>query len=297
MRAAVITFKVTGERVSNPIMSKLQITSSNYGGFPEFRVESLSIVTTAELRLEHLQTSGEIMTAAARGPGMDHSSELPHDRSGITRPLIGYPGQDRSLIESPLTVWSKFLVGSGEYFPQPNDWSCGASVYIMALRTLKGQDVPLQEALRITEARIDTGTDNFLLQKAFEQLKPEFEVIAGITSHTAKYTVPDAAHRYREQQAEYTILKQLLTDGYLVVLNFREPVEHEGHYGILQGINEKAIAIGDPWYGNHSVLALEQFDFRSGFTTPVLHGWFLAIRPAAENNSQLLSNGAFSVPI
>ena len=61
-------------------------------------------------------------------------------------------------------------------------------------------------------------------------------------------------------------------------MNFREPVTGVGHFGLLQAINHRAVEIADPYYGLRLVLPLPEFDFRSGFSNPVRHGWHVAIR-------------------
>ncbi len=49
----------------------------------------------------------------------------------VDRPLIGYPGQNPELMGGRNTVWSAHKIGRKEYRPQPNDWTCNASSYVM----------------------------------------------------------------------------------------------------------------------------------------------------------------------
>lgn len=65
--------------------------------------------------------------------------------------------------------------------------------------------------------------------------------------------------RASEKACELETLMRPLREGYLVIINFREPVEAGGHYGLLQGINNKAIKIADPWYGRRFVLLWMDF--------------------------------------
>ncbi len=195
------------------------------------------------------------------------------------RPLVGYPGQNLKLMEGADTVWSRWRVGDKEYFAQPNDWTCSASCFVMMYRTLVGADIPLSEAVRHCGAVEGVGAANSQVVKAFDLLGSGFEIISGCSSESNESLPADAPELRAEKQANLVRLRTLLEDGYLVMLNFREPEENIGHYGILQGLNDRALELADPYYGRRSVLTREKFDYRSGFSKPVLHGWYLAVRP------------------
>jgi len=180
------------------------------------------------------------------------------------------------------TVWSRWKVGEKEYFAQPNDWTCSASCYLMMFRTLVQADMTLNQAIERCGAVQGVGADNAKVVKAFELLGSRYQVVAGQSSvHDEENLPADAPELIAEKTAELANLKKLLQEGYLVMINFREPEEQIGHYGVLQGLNDKALQIADPYYGHRSVLALDKFDYRSGFSKPVLHGWYLAVRPTS----------------
>ncbi len=192
------------------------------------------------------------------------------------RPLTGYPGQRVALMKRPDTVWASRQIGPKEYFAQPNDWTCSASSYIMVYRSLTGRDIPLSEVVARTGARKGVGAENTRVVEAVRMLGPGYEVVSGHSStHPADASRPNEAEKAREHDT----LTRLLRKGYLVIINFRNPEDHGGHYGVLQGINDKAIQIADPYYARVSVMPWKQFDFRSGYSDPVLHGWYVAVRP------------------
>jgi len=195
------------------------------------------------------------------------------------RPLTGYPGQRLDLMNSPRTVWAASRIGPQQYFAQPNDWTCSASSYIMVYRALTGKDLPLSEVVARTGAVEGVGAENSRVVEALKMLGPQFEVISGQSSANPKGAKVPAHVRAAEKAREHATLTRLLRQGYLVILNFREPEDHGGHYGVLQGLNDKAIQIADPYYGRTSVMPWEDFDFRTGYSDPVLHGWYVAVRP------------------
>lgn len=194
------------------------------------------------------------------------------------RPLAGYPGQRVAMMSRPDTVWASRRIGPKEYFAQPNDWTCSASSYIMVYRSLTGRDIPLSEVVARTGAQKVLGAENSRVVEAVKMLGPKYEVVSGQSSaHPAGESRIHAAEKARE----HATLTRLLRKGYLIILNFRNPEDHGGHYGVLQGLNDKAIQIADPYYGRISVMPWKSFDFRSGYSDPVLHGWYVAVRPKA----------------
>jgi hypothetical protein len=198
--------------------------------------------------------------------------------AAVGRPLTGYPSQDVSVMDAPGTAWSKHPITEKEYFAQPNEWTCSASSYIMALRVLGIVDIDIDDAVARTCAKEGSGADNGQVVRAFERLGPGYQVVNGQSSSHQDEVDPNSAERLAERKAEHARLGQLLNDGYVVILNFREPEDGGGHYGVLQAINNQAIEIADPYFGLRSVLLLSRFDFRSGYSKPVRHGWFVAIR-------------------
>lgn len=195
------------------------------------------------------------------------------------RPLTGYPGQNAKLMEGADTVWSRYRIGEREYFAQPNDWTCSASCYVMMFRTLVGSDISLKHAVRRCEAKVGVGANNDKVVEAMRLIGPNYEVLSGRSLESDENLPADNAGILEQKKANLAKLKKLLEEGYLVMINFREPEEHIGHYAVLQGLNDRAIQLADPYYGHHSVLSLDQFDYRSGFSKPILHGWYLAVRP------------------
>lgn len=199
----------------------------------------------------------------------------------VGRPLTGYPGQNNSLMEGKDTIWSHYRIGPGEYFAQPNEWTCSSSCYLMMFRALTGADLSLAQAVERTGAVEGTGAPNEQVKAAFQMLGSRYQVVTGQSSTSEENLPADSPALREEKTRELETLKKLLDEGYLVMINFREPVENVGHYGVLQGLNDRAIEIADPYYGRRSVMTLDQFDYRSGFSKPVLHGWYLAVRDTA----------------
>jgi len=208
-------------------------------------------------------------------------STTPRHTTQVERPLDGYPGQKPELMDDPTTVWAAHRINAKDYFAQPNDWTCNASSYIMVVRALTGQDVALDKVVDQMGAVEGKGAENSRVVEVLRSLGPGYEVLTGQSSSHPKGRIFPARLRAAEKSRELGTLKQLLRDGYLVIINFREPVEGGGHYGVLQGINDQALEIADPYYGRSSVLAWKDFDFRTGYSDPVLHGWYVAIRPVA----------------
>lgn len=197
----------------------------------------------------------------------------------VGRPLVGYPGQRAGRMDRPDTVWARALIGPKEYFAQPNDWTCSASSYIMLHRALTGRDLPLSTVVARTGAVEGVGAENRRVVEALKMMGPGYEVVSGQTAAYPKGERVPRNVREAEKACEYETLVRLLREGFLVILNFREPVDHGGHYGVLQGLNRGAIRIADPYYGRVSVLPWKRFDFRTGYSDPVLHGWYVAVRP------------------
>jgi len=196
----------------------------------------------------------------------------------VDRPLIGYPGQNPDLMRGRNTVWSAHKIGRNEYCAQPNDWTCNASSYVMIYRALTKKDIALEEVARRMGAVEGKGAENARVVDVLKSLGNGYEVVTGCTSaHPKGQSIP-AGKRAAEKAREMANLKGLLGAGYLVMINFREPVEGGGHYAVLQGINDQAIEIADPYYGLRSVMPWDRFDFRTGYSDPVLHGWYAAIR-------------------
>ena len=196
----------------------------------------------------------------------------------VGRPLTGYPDQDLALMEGKDTVWSRYRIGRDEYFAQPNEWTCSSSCYVMMFRALTHADISLAQAVERTGAQEGTGAPNEQVKKAFEMLGSRYQVVTGEHSLSDADLAADDPALLAEKAEELRTLKGLLEQGYLVMINFREPVENVGHYGVLQGLNDRAIEIADPYYGRRSVMPLAKFDYRSGFSKPVRHGWYLAVR-------------------
>lgn len=202
----------------------------------------------------------------------------PPQEQSVDRPLVGYPGQNPDLMRTRSTVWAAHQIGRKEYCPQPNDWTCNASSYVMIYRALTQKDIALDEVATLMGAVEGKGAENARVVDVLKSLGNGYEVVTAHTSaHPKGQTIP-AEERAAEKVVEMATLKRLLGAGYLVMINFREPVEGGGHYGVLQGINDQAIEIADPYYGLRSVMAWDRFDFRTGYSDPVLHGWYAAIR-------------------
>ena len=197
----------------------------------------------------------------------------------IDRPLVGYPAQNLNLMKDRRTVWSVHKIGKDEYFHQPNDWTCNASSYIMIYRALTGKDLSLSEVAARMGAAPGKGAANDRVVEVMNALGDKYEVLTGYSSANPKGQELPSEVRAAEKACEMKTLKRLLREGYLVMINFREPVDGGGHYGVLQGINAEALEIADPYYGLRSVVSWKRFDFRTGYSDPVLHGWYVAIRP------------------
>jgi len=193
--------------------------------------------------------------------------------------LLGYPERKGDLMAGRKTVWSTQKIGRKEFVYQPSDWSSSASAYIMIVRKLTGKNVPFQEAARRIGVSPGINASNDRIVEAMKSLGGGYEVVTGYSSASSKDLQLPWSVRAAEKRREMKNLRRLLRSGYLVMINFRGPVGGGDHYGVLQGISPKALEIADPNYGLRSIIALDQFDFRSGSSDQVLHGWYVAIRP------------------
>lgn len=201
----------------------------------------------------------------------------------VARPLSGYAGQDLTLMEAADTIWAKALVKPELFVAQPNDWSCGAAVLCMAYRTLANREMPYAVAVRRTGANSEIGTENHLLENAFHNCARSFEVRAGMTGIEPHEAGLSTQARQARREGELSNIRSLLEREYLVIVNFRHPRDGCGHFGIVRGLNSRAIELADPWSGPRCVLQREKFDFRSGFTEPVIRGWYLAVKLGVES--------------
>jgi len=173
--------------------------------------------------------------------------------------LQGYPGQDLAIMAGPLTLWSQILIDEKDFVVQENDWSCGAAVFLMTQKAFQNIGTDFEEAIRLTGANKESGASNENMLNAFLTFEKDCEVKSACG-------------------ADIETLRTLLREGYLVTINFREPKDGEGHYAIVQGISESFLQLADPWYGRESILSLEDFDFRSGFSSSIIEGWYIAVR-------------------
>lgn len=219
-----------------------------------------------------------ILTSAIIVFSLGCASKMPQPPR-IDRPLVGYPAQNLNLMKDRRTVWSVHKIGKDEYFHQPNDWTCNASSYIMIYRALTGKGLSLSEVAARMGAAPGKGAANDRVVEVMNALGDKYEVLTGYSSANPKGQELPSEVRAAEKACEMKTLKRLLREGYLVMINFREPVGGGGHYGVLQGINAEALEIADPYYGLRSVVSWKRFDFRTGYSDPVLHGWYVAIRP------------------
>ena len=222
------------------------------------------------------------LSAEARPRRADPDVPNPEMVERVGRPLTGYPDQNKELMRDPATVWSRYRITGKEYFAQPNEWTCSSSCYIMMFRALVDSDLSLLQAIERTGAKEGSGAPNSQVVAAFEMLGPRYQIVTGQSSISQENLSADDPRLREEKAQQLQTLRRLLDEGYLVMMNFREPVEQVGHYGILQGLNDTAIEIADPYYGRRSVMSLDKFDYRSGFSSPVLHGWYLAVRRAGD---------------
>ena len=193
--------------------------------------------------------------------------------------LLGYPERKGDLMAGRKTVWSVRKIGRKEFFYHPGEWASSASAYIMMMRKLTGKDVSFAEAAQRMGVSPGNGASNDRVVEVMRSLGGGYEVVTGSSSANPKDRELSWRVRAAEKGREMKILRRLLRSGYLVMINFREPVGGGGHYGVLQGISPKALEIADPNYGLRSIIPLDQFDFRSGSSDLVLHGWYVAVRP------------------
>jgi len=177
--------------------------------------------------------------------------------------LCGYPRQNKRLMDGPDTVWSKVLINEKTFKQQINDWTCGPAVVVMLQRVFGLEVLSDDKAIDLTEANNEVGTIADRMVAVVQYLSEKLEI----------------KHDYGNDNPE--ILRELLREGYLVLIYFREPEEHGGHYAIVQGINKDAMQLADPYHGRESVLPLEKLDWRTDFIEPFVKGWFVALREKA----------------
>ena len=74
-----------------------------------------------------------------------------------------------------------------------------------------------------------------------------------------------------------------MREGIPVIVNFVEPSEEVGHFGVAIGEERGRVILHDPWNGEGFSLPLEEFERRwLGYKTrDPRRGWFLATRGRA----------------
>lgn len=189
---------------------------------------------------------------------------------------LGYAHQPESLLLHGSWVFLSPDIAEMDYVPQSDSWSCGVAVALTAARALLKRSLDFETGRALAGADAEVGTSNSGLAEALEKIfsGSAYRVVAGALGTAA-------AEEEREPlraKGPPAALARLLRESAFLIINFREPETHLGHFAAVRGVSEAALLLSDPYFGHTSVLAREQFDWRSGFSEPVVHGWFAAIR-------------------
>ena len=123
-------------------------------------------------------------------------------------------------------------------YKQETGWSCGAASMRMVLSAL-GVKKTEKEIIRLLKTNPIRGTWHKYFSKTAEKFK--FNYITGRRTSTLRQ------------------LKNLMKQGYIVVVSYYLKDEKTGHYAIVKKIDSKYIRLLDPWYGKNTKYTLLYF--------------------------------------
>lgn len=142
------------------------------------------------------------------------------------------------------------------FYKQQKDWSCGPASLRMALAAI-GVYYTEQNIAKQFNINSKRGTKN----KSFPLFAEQ---------HKLNYLVS----RNSTLQNIHNALKQ----EYIIIINYFDPKEKEGHYAVIKKLTPKKIYLLDPWHGPHHNISIKTFLllWKSGFEKE--KKWFFAIK-------------------
>lgn len=143
--------------------------------------------------------------------------------------------------------------------PYKRQWlsfTCGPVVLQMGLKYFN-ISIPRWHAIRLCQTARATGTSHHNLIAAIRS----FGLHVHAHSHSTTRELEELTRRY-----------------VLVIVNYIEPAEEEGHYAIVVGMTKRYIVLHDPYHGPHFKIALQEFRRRwHGQHKSTNRRWLMAV--------------------
>lgn len=111
------------------------------------------------------------------------------------------------------------------FYAQETSWTCGPASMKMALEKL-GIRKEEKELARVMKTTKKHGTDHKYFATAAKKFKLAFRV---------------------KTNSSLKNVKELLDDGWLVIINYFDEREKEGHYAVAVRVEKNKLFINDPW--------------------------------------------------
>ena len=144
------------------------------------------------------------------------------------------------------------------YFKQETDWTCGPAVMRMILAS-------------------------FGIQKTEEELAEQLET--NTEKGTLYGNLLKLAERYgfrhmSDINGNLNDLKNLIKEGFKVIVCYYCPEEDTDHYAIVKDIDSDFVYLLDPWYGPDYSFSLKEFInmWKNDPKYSEIKGWFVALK-------------------
>jgi hypothetical protein len=171
-----------------------------------------------------------------------------------------YEPNGHVLMSDPRTVWCVHRVTESSYIPQEDDWSCGPATIRMMLRVAELPDPGNTVLKNELHATPRSGSSTRTMEEVLRARSSAMKVRC-------------------EDGASLELLRDLLREGWIIAIQFREPEEGVGHYALVEGISPHAVQFCDPMHGRSCVLRIENLDWSTQFEEPMRIGWYVALKP------------------
>lgn len=144
-----------------------------------------------------------------------------------------------------------------KYYPQHKDYSCGPVCLKMVFEHL-GRKYSEEKLIALCKTSEKNGTTHSHL---LDEIKREgFEYLV-----KSRGAIKDIIH--------------FVESGYLIIVNYIEPLSKESHYAVVSGYDEKekVIILADPCDGNDFTLGWGEFKKMWHNKNNSSKGWFLVV--------------------
>jgi len=154
------------------------------------------------------------------------------------------------------------IIKEQTFVPQRFDWDCGVACYLMALSNLGFQTPSFDSAVALLECSAEEGTTTIKLESALLELTKRSDSI-----------------KFRSgEDGTASLLSELVTGLWTTIVCFREPIDGNGHFAIVQSVSQEFIVLADPEHGIARQIEIQNFDWCTGFEKPERKRWYLALR-------------------